>query len=121
MPRIVVHHLDIVAAREREPDALLGVMRPVPTPRPDAVQRLWVAGLYTPVADIVLDGDPAACESAWRLTQNVDAPWTANPRAGALAKDARSSMVGDLFFVDGAARVAVPAGFQDVDLPLRRG
>jgi hypothetical protein len=81
----------------------------------------WEEGLYTKVATI----EGWDLERAWRVTNNINSSWSVEPLPGVnveglgyhFVRDGnkvgyRSSMVGDVFVVDGEPWVVAMVGFE---------
>lgn len=82
----------------------------------EAVRERLADGSYQRVATV--DGN---LNEAWRLTNSVDEAWFENypsnikPVDFAKNEGCRSSMVGDLFVVEGVVHVAASIGFRTVE------
>jgi hypothetical protein len=70
-------------------------------------------GQYEYVADVVCDN----LSQAWMLTNSIDTPWIEGDSVKHLQKPegCRSSMIGDIFLMDGVAYVVAPHGFKKLD------
>lgn len=125
--KIIVHHITMDApkvALEHYHAACCGRM---PEEQSRAIAQLWRARCYA-VAAVIDSGD---FNVAWKLTQNVDTSWSMepDPRVRVVmplhtAKDGRtlglrSSMIGDLFELNGRMMRVESLGFaEQTDLPV---
>lgn len=97
---------------------------PIDKPSPwsaEQARQPWEAGLYTKVATV----EGWDLERAWRVTNNIDSSWSVEPAPGVVVDGQgyhlvqggnkigyRSSMVGDIFVVDGEPWVVAMVGFE---------
>ncbi len=118
---IRVHHFK-VDSPDKSTNVVLDVMLRTVNPQSHAarVATIWTTrrDLYEPVCEVNSDD----LEMAWRLTNNVDSSWSLQPdnkvkvtacrvtESGAPC-GVRSSMVGDVFELDGVPHVVSTAGF----------
>lgn len=85
-----------------------------PQAQAEAAARLFAKGHYKAVASV--QGNDL--ETAFELTNHIDAPWSSNPGVTALTPNARSSSSGDLFELsDGHWFVCASVGFTPVVSP----
>ena len=88
-------------------------LRLLVAPQKDDVEAALRLGSYMPVATVSVDADTpeAALEQAFAKTQNLDGSWCQAPGVLSNANEARSSMVGDMFEVNGRRYVVATVGF----------
>ena len=75
------------------------------------VRELLELGGYIAVAEVATDN----LDAAYRDTNHIDCAWQQNEAVTALAQEARSSSVGDVFIHDGTAYVVASFGFERLD------
>lgn len=72
---------------------------------------LWVMGLYDAVAAV----DTRDLDSAFQLTNNIEAPWPGNSGVSAVAEQLRSTSVGDVLLDhEGKFQLCAPMGWLDI-------
>ncbi len=81
----------------------------------DQVKAAWAAGEYKAVA-LISDQHPEDLDTAFRLTNHIEAAWTANDGVITLGpKDRqRSTSVGDLMEIDGQFHLVASFGFENL-------
>lgn len=58
--------------------------------------------------------DTDSLDEAYELTQNIDQPWTQNPKVATTFRNIRSTSVGDLVRKDGVYHVVESCGFKEI-------
>jgi hypothetical protein len=111
--KVVVFHADVSRVMEQDPE-LVGRLLLAPD-ESDVEDVVAMAG-YERVAelDVACATSIEALEKAFVMTQNLTDPWCQSPGVNALVKEARSTMIGDVFVIDGKSHVVAMVGFRPV-------
>ncbi len=87
----------------------------------ERVRQHWSSGGYVKVAEVPVEAEDAdtALEIAWRKTNSVNENWFERKDITIFRSDAdgiRSSMVGDVFVMNGVSYYVAVIGFKEIDL-----
>ncbi len=92
-------------------------LRLLVAPKKEDVGAALALGTYAHIASLQIEAETpeVALEQAFAKTQNFDGNWCQGPGVQAKVSEARSTMVGDLFEIDGHRHVVVMVGFASLD------
>ena len=113
MVKVVVFHANVPLVMTQDPEL---VARLLMAPDEVDVEDVVAMNGYERVAEmeVAAESSVEALEKAFVMTQNIDESWCKSDGVTALVSDARSSMIGDVFVIDGKSHVVAMVGFRQV-------
>jgi len=111
--KVVVFHADVPHIMTQDPELVARLL--LAPDEADVEEAVSMTG-YQRVAEmeVVAESSVEALEKAFVMTQNITEPWCKAAGITALVNDARSSMIGDVFVIDGKSHVVAMVGFRPV-------
>jgi hypothetical protein len=108
--KVVVFHANVPLVMTQDPEL---VARLLMAPDEVDVKEVMAMNGYERVAEmeVAAESSVEALEKAFVMTQNIDESWCKSEGVTALVSDARSSMIGDVFLIDGKFYLVAMVGF----------